>query len=176
MPTKTEMARKVAKDQEKENVREHRGRNIQFAQRFEEYNLGVKDTITTRKLMNNLNKTEIGREIVEYIVNHPELRISMYYGIDNEWEVKGAQEKNEITLYASETKNVQETAEVLIHEIIHYRYNTGRSGWAECVCFAQETKYRTRKSKLTGSELRNIIKSVVELYPELFHGGIKNEP
>ena len=111
-PTKTEMARKVAKDQEKENVREHRGRNIQFAQRFEEYNLGVKDTITTRKLMNNLNKTEIGREIVEYIVNHPELRISMYYGIDNEWEVKGAQEKNEIILYASETKNVQETAEV----------------------------------------------------------------
>ena len=84
-PTKTEMARKVAKDQEKENVREHRGRNIQFAQRFEEYNLGVKDTITTRKLMNHLNKTEIGREIVEYIVNHPELRISMYYGIDNEW-------------------------------------------------------------------------------------------
>ena len=92
------MARKVAKDQEKENVREHRGRNIQFAQRFEEYNLGVKDTITTRKLMNNLNKTEIGREIVEYIVNHPELRISMYYGIDNEWGEGRSGEKRDYTI------------------------------------------------------------------------------
>ena len=166
-PTKAEMAQMVAKDQEKENIRERRGRNTQFAQRFEEYNLGVKDTITIRKLMNNLNKTEIGREIVEYIVNHPEIRISMYYGVDNEWGLKGAQEKNEITIYASETKNVQETAEVLIHEITHYRYNIGGSRWAECVCFAQEVKHRTGKSKLTGSELRNIIKTVAELYPEL---------
>lgn len=117
--------------------------------------------------MNNLNKTEIGREIVEYIVNHPEIRISMYYGVDNEWGLKGAQEKNEITIYASETKNVQETAEVLIHEITHYRYNIGGSRWAECVCFAQEVKHRTGKSKLIGSELRNIIKTVAELYPEL---------
>lgn len=34
--------------------------------------------------MNNLNRTEIGKEVVSYIAEHPELDIQMCYKIDHE--------------------------------------------------------------------------------------------
>ena len=166
-PTKSEKIRTEEKTQAKETIRERRAHNTQFAQRFEDYNLDAKDTITTRKLMNNLNRTEIGRSTVEYLVEHPEIKVYMCYGVDHESGTRGYQEKNDIMIFASETKTVQVTAETLIHEITHHKYNIGESQWAESVCFAQELKNRMGKSQLTVSELRNIIKTVKELYPEL---------
>lgn len=166
-PTKSEKIRTEEKIQAKETIRERRAHNTQFAQRFEDYNLDAKDTITTRKLMNNLNRTEIGRSTVEYLVEHPEIKVYMCYGVDHESGTRGYQEKNDIMIFASETKTVQVTAETLIHEITHHKYNIGESQWAESVCFAQELKHRMGKSQLTVSELRNIIKTVKELYPEL---------
>ena len=166
-PTKSEKIRTEEKTQAKETIRERRAHNTQFAQRFEDYNLDAKDTITTRKLMNNLNRTEIGRSTVEYLVEHPEIKVYMCYGVDHESGTRGYQEKNDIMIFASETKTVQVTAETLIHEITHHKYNIGESQWAESVCFAQELKHRMGKSQLTVSELRNIIKTVKELYPEL---------
>lgn len=165
-PTKSEKIRTEEKTQAKETIRERRAHNTQFAQRFEDYNLDAKDTITTRKLMNNLNRTEIGRSTVEYLVEHPEIKVYMCYGVDHESGTRGYQEKNDIMIFASETKTVQVTAETLIHEITHHKYNIGESQWAESVCFAQELKHRMGKSQLTVSELRNIIKTVKELYPE----------
>lgn len=166
-PTKSEKIRTEEKTQAKETIRERRAHNTQFAQRFEDYNLDAKDTITTRKLINNLNRTEIGRSTVEYLVEHPEIKVYMCYGVDHESGTRGYQEKNDIMIFASETKTVQVTAETLIHEITHHKYNIGESQWAESVCFAQELKHRMGKSQLTVSELRNIIKTVKELYPEL---------
>lgn len=166
-PTKSEKIRTEEKTQAKETIRERRAHNTQFAQRFEDYNLDAKDTITTRKLMNNLNRTEIGRSTVEYLVEHPEIKVYMCYGVDHESGTRGYQEKNDIMIFASETKTVQVTVETLIHEITHHKYNIGESQWAESVCFAQELKHRMGKSQLTVSELRNIIKTVKELYPEL---------
>lgn len=62
---------------------------------------------------------------------------------------------------------MQNTAETLVHEITHHRYDIGNSQWAECVCFAQELKHRTGKNNLTANELKDIIKIVKELYPTL---------
>lgn len=144
------------------NVRQSR-----FSERFTEFNNGQKDTITTRRLMNNLNKTEIGKETVAYIADHPDLNIQMCYKVDHESGVRGYQDGNDIYIFASETKTVQNTAETLVHEITHHKYNIGDSQWAECVCFAQELKHRTGKNNLTGNELKDIIKTVKELYPKL---------
>ena len=137
-----------------------------FSDRFHEYNMGQNDTITTRRILNNLNRSNIGKEIVEYIQEHPEIEIQMCYGVDHELGVNGMQIGNTILIYASDTKTVQRTAEVIIHEITHHRYDIGGSQWAECVCKAQEIKHKTGKDKLTGQELRDIIKSIKELYPE----------
>lgn len=141
-------------------------RQAKFSDRFQEYNNGQKDTITTKRLLNNLNRTRIGRATAEYLMEHREIEIQMCYGIDHLPGVRGEQIGDLIRIYASETKTVQKTAETIIHEITHHRYDISNTQWAECVCFAQEEKHRTGKMTLTGAELRNIIKTVKELYPE----------
>lgn len=153
---------------EKQQIKiEEKTNKARFSDSIHEYNYKEqKDTITTRKLLNNLNKTEIGKETVEYIMEHPEIEINMCYGVPHEEGTMGEQLGNDIWIYASDTKTVQRTAEILIHEITHHKYDIGYSQWAECVCFAQEQKHRTGKTKLTGNEIRDIINIVKKLYPE----------
>lgn len=167
MPTKAEKAKEKQIFETKNAAKERQARQSRFSERFTELNNGQKDTITTRKLMNNLNKTEVGKETVSYIAEHPELNIQMCYKIEHESGVRGYQDGNDICIFASETQTVQKTAETIVHEITHHRYNIGDSQWAECVCFAQEMKHRIGKETLTGAELKNIIKTVKELYPKL---------
>lgn len=145
---------------------EQKSRYSKFSERFSEYNNGQKDVITTRRLLNNLNKSNIGQETVKYISEHPKLDIKMCYKVDAPENVFGMQDKDDIYIYATRTATVQKTAETLVHEITHHRYNIGESQWAECVCRAQELKHRNRVDKLTGNELRDIIKSVKRDYPE----------
>lgn len=137
-----------------------------FTERLEDFNNGQKDTISHWSLQRNLNKSDIGKETVKYIADHPELSIKMLYKMDNLRKVLGMQDKNEILIYASETRTIQKTAETIIHEVTHHRYNIGNSQWAECVCKAQELKHKLRRNELTGDELRGIIKLIKELYPE----------
>ena len=133
-----------------------------FTERLEDINNGQKDTISHWSLQRNLNKSDIGKEIAD----HPELNIRMLYKMDNPRKVLGMQDKNEILIYASETRTIQKTAETIIHEVTHHRYNIGNSQWAECICKAQELKHKLRRNELTGDELRGIIKLIKELYPE----------
>ena len=138
-----------------------------FSERFQNYNFSSqKDIITTRRVMNDLNKSDIGKDVINYILKHPNLEIQMCYGVDHEQGVDGEQLGDIIRIFASETKTVQRTTEVLIHEITHHRYDIGGNQWSECVCKAQEVKHRKDKDKLTGNELRNIIKEIRKLYPE----------
>lgn len=160
--TRKEVEKKLVKIEQQQK----KARYSKFSDRFQEYNNGQKDTITYRRILNNLNKSEIGRETVEYILQHPEINIMMCYGMDVSESVLGKQEGNDIFIFASNTKTVQKTAETIIHEITHHRYDIGGNQWSESVCRAQELKHRTNKERLTGNELRNIIKSVKELYPE----------
>lgn len=142
-------------------------RQARFSDQFHEHNYnGQKDTITTRRILNNLNKSETGREVAEYIMQHPEIDVNLCYNVPHEAGVLGTQLGDEIWIHASDTKTVQRTTEILIHEVTHRRYDIGYTQWAECVCFAQELKHKTGKTKLTGKELRDIIKTVKELYPE----------
>lgn len=147
--------------------KEQKARFSKFSERFQNYNNGQKDIITTRRLLNNLNKSEIGMETIEYIVKHPEINIMMCYKVDVPKEDLGKQEGDDIYIYASNTKTVQKTAETLIHEITHHRYDIGGNQWAESVCRAQELKHQNRTDELTTQNLRDIIKSVKRDYPEL---------
>lgn len=166
MPTKVEHAKVEKISERKIAVKEKQVRQSKFSERFTELNNGQKDIITVRRLMNNLNKTEIGKETVAYIADHPELNINMRYKVDAPENVFGVQEVNDIYIYATKTATVQKTAETLVHEITHHRYDIGGNQWAECVCRVQELKHRNNVDKLTGNELRDIIKSVKRDYPE----------
>ena len=156
----------ASKNAEKERKEKAKARFSKFSDRFQIYNNGQKDIITYRRLLNNLNKTDIGKETVEYILAHPEIEIQMCYIVDHQKGTDGEQYGNIIRVYASDTKTVQRTAEVLIHEITHHKYDIGGSQWAECVCRAQEIKHKNFQNELTGAELRSIIKEIRRLYPE----------
>lgn len=161
-----EKAGKNASADQRQYGQERESRQSKFSGHFTELNNGQKDTITVRRLMNNLNKTEVGKETVSYISEHPELNINMCYKVDAPENVLGLQDGNDIYIYATRTVTVQKTAETLVHEITHHKYDIGGNQWSECVCRAQETKHRKGVDKLTGEELRDIIKSVKEDYPD----------
>ena len=161
-----EKAGKNASADQRPYGQERESRQSKFSEHFTELNNGQKDTITVRRLMNNLNKTEVGKETVSYISEHPELNINMCYKVDAPENVLGLQDGNDIYIYATRTVTVQKTAETLVHEITHHKYDIGGNQWSECVCRAQETKHRKGVDKLTGEELRDIIKSVKEDYPD----------
>ena len=161
-----ENQRKYRKLADKWRSRAHDWNMSKFTESLQDYNAGQKDVISHWSIQKNLSKSEVGKETMEYIVQHPELDIQICYGIDHEPGVDGEQFGNTIRIYASDTKTIQRTAEVLIHEVTHHRYDIGGSQWAECVCKAQEVKHKVNRDKLTGSEIRGIIKVVKELYPE----------
>ncbi|MCR5815583.1 MAG: hypothetical protein K6F91_01725 [Ruminococcus sp.] len=136
---------------------------------FEEWNNGQKNTIKFRNIEKELEKSDIGKEIKDYLKNAP-CKINIMYNVDVDKELKGLYDpiNDEIYLYASNTKTVSETAATLIHEVTHRRYEIGGNFWSECVCKAQELKHKERKNVLTISEKRDIIKSVKETYSEIY--------
>jgi len=138
-----------------------------FIDNFNIFNNGQKDTITLRNLQKNLNKTNIGKETVKYLSENP-CRINMYYNFDVPKNEYGRQIPftDEIEIYASNTKTVQKTVEVIIHEATHRKYNIGGDIHSECICKAQEYKHRYNADSLTGEQLRSIIKETKLLYPE----------
>lgn len=138
-----------------------------FTERLEDLNNGQKDLISHWNLQRNLNKSDVGKNAVKYIIEHPELKIKMLYKIDNPENLYGRQFKDDILIYVSKTKTIQRTAETIVHEVTHHKYNIGGTQWAECVCMIQELKHRLKKNNLTKSEAEDIIKLVKKLYPEL---------
>ena len=146
-----------------------------FTERLTDFNLGQKDLINHWSVQRNLNKSDIGKETMKYIVDHPEINIELAYHVDNPDKLYGKQWKDNIRIYASDTKTIEKTAETLIHEITHHRYDIGGSQWSECVCRAQELKHKYRRNTLTADELRSIIKEIKELYPELKYPDKKPE-
>lgn len=125
------------------------------------------DVITHQNIYRNLYKTDIGKEIIKYVEKHPELSISLLYNVDCSPYELGRQYKDNIYVYVSNTKTIQRTVETIIHEVTHHRYDIGSSLWAECVCRAQEMKHRNDRERLTGAELRNIIKYIKRAYPDI---------
>lgn len=147
--------------------KERKANEARFSESFVELNNGQKDVITLRSLRNNLNHSSVGKECMEYLEGHPDIKVHMCYKVDNEENILGQQDGDDIFIYASDTKTVQKTAEILIHEVTHHKYNIGGDQRAECICRMQELRHRKRSDELTADDLRSIIKSVKTDYPEL---------
>ena len=131
------------------------------------------DAITHRSLYKNLAKSDIGRETLEYITSG-KCSIEIDYADDAPKNERGYSTGRSIVIHARNTKTIKETAKTLVHEVTHSKYKIGGSQYAEAVCFARELLHE--KGQLTFQDLRNIIKSVKELYPEYeWRKGGRNE-
>lgn len=130
------------------------------------YNNGQKDIIKPHNIRKNMEKSDIGKEMKEYLENN-NVPIQLLYGVDNPYNEYGYYDQNDdvIGIFADETKTVEKTAEVIIHEATHRKYGIGGDKWSEAVCIAQEVKHRKRSNTLTSQEKRDILKLVNKLYP-----------
>ena len=121
------------------------------------------DAITHRSLHNNLARSEVGKETIEF-VNSGKCSVEINYTDEAPKGVRGETFGRSITIYAKNTRTIKATAKTLVHEVTHCKYGIGGSQWAEAVCFAREHIHE--HGELTFRDKRNIIKSVKELYPE----------
>lgn len=121
------------------------------------------DAITHRSLHNNLAKSEVGRETVEFI-NSGKCSVEINYTNEAPEGVRGIAIGRSITVYAQNTRTIKATAKTLVHEVTHCKYDIGGNQWSEAVCFARELLHEN--GELTIADKRNIIKTVKELYPE----------
>ena len=121
------------------------------------------DAITHRSLYNNLAKTEVGKETIEYITAG-KCFVEISYADDAPEGERGYTTGFSIVIHAKNTRTIKETAKTIVHEVTHSKYSIGGSQYAEAVCFARE--YLHEHGSLTNQDLRNIIKTVKRLYPE----------
>lgn len=121
--------------------------------------------ITPESILNELETSSVGMETIEYIKRSGILPRLEY---ENQWHsARGEQQGDAITIYLSNTKNSRVTAQTVIHEMTHHRYNIGECQWAEAVCFAKEKMHIENRTTLTFAEKRYIIGLVKKAYPEL---------
>ena len=71
---------------------------------------------------------------------------------------------NNIYINARTCKTKKMMVETIVHEETHLEYNIGGDAHAECVCDYNALKHR--KGELTREDIRDIIKSVRQRYPE----------
>lgn len=135
---------------------------------YETYNFSGNNVIKPRNIQNNLRLSDVGKETLEYLKDHP-VPVKLYYGIDNPNNLEGEYDPIDdvIRIYVDKTKTVQRTAEVLIHEVTHQKYDMDNDQHAEAFCIMQEIFHRKQGKSLTSYEIRSILKLTRELYPEL---------
>lgn len=121
------------------------------------------DAITHRSLYNNLAKSAIGKETIDYI-SSGKCMLEISYTDDAPKGVRGESFGHSIIIYAKNTRTIKLTAKTIIHEVTHCKYKIGGSQWAEAVCFSMEHIHE--HGQLTFQDKRNIIKTVKELYPK----------
>lgn len=126
------------------------------------------DTVLAANLYKNLNKSNVGKTVLDFIkTNH--ISVNVYYSRNTISEtglegLYGSCIGNHIYINGVETQSIRKTAETIIHEATHIRLDIGGDQHAEAVCdyFAE----LHTKGKLTGQDIRNIIKSVKGRYSD----------
>lgn len=122
------------------------------------------DAIKAHSLYKNLNKSEIGRRVLEYI-EQKQVDIEITYSDEVGEGLRGRTFGNHIEIFARNTLTIKETAKALIHETTHMMYDIGEDQWSEVVCMLKELEHE--KGMLTVEDKRTTIKVVKRLYPEL---------
>lgn len=126
------------------------------------------DAVSAQNIYKDLNKTDVGKGVIEFIKAN-KTSVDIFYnkntiddvGMDDDY---GMCVGNHIYINAKNTQNIHKIAETIIHETKHIEFGIGGDQHAEAVCDYYAMLHR--KGQLTGSDIRSIIKSVKERYPE----------
>lgn len=133
---------------------------------FSTYNLTNSDSVRPKSVMNEMNKSEIGRSLMEYLEKENVL-VRLCYGIDNPGGNCGKYDPLDdvITIFCDITKTIKDTASTLIHEATHRKLGSTGTKAEEIECFKAELIHQ--KGQLTNSDIETIMRHVEKYYPEL---------
>lgn len=127
-----------------------------------------KSIIKPHNIIENLNKTEVGREALSLIEKN-KTAVKLCYGVDNKDSsgnrIMGSYNPfdNTITIYADETKTIMETAKTAVHEAFHMS-DYGFCQKSEVYCMMKEKQHEKNGEPLTREEMKGIIQTVRKLY------------
>ena len=133
---------------------------------FSTYNLTKSDSVRPKSVMNEMNKSKLGRSLMEYLENE-NVPVHLCYGVDNPEKTLGTYDPFDdvITVYCDVTKTTKETAKTLIHEATHRKLGSKGTFDEEVECFKAELIHQ--KGQLTNSDIEAIMEHVKKYYPEL---------
>ncbi len=126
------------------------------------------DTVVASNVCKNLKKSQIGNGVLEYIQKQS-IPVDILYDKNTVEELGlvgnyGVCYENHIYINGRTTSSIQKIAETIVHEIKHIELNIGYDQHSEAVCDYYAMLHT--KGKLTEGDIRSIIKSVKERYPE----------
>lgn len=145
-----------------------RGRKDNAANLFNVEFIEKGDTVSAQNVYKDLNKTDVGKSVIEFIKAN-KTSVDIYYnqntiddmGMNGDY---GMCVGNHIYINAKNTQNIRKIADTIIHETKHIELGIGGDQHAEAMCDYYAMLHR--KGQLTGADIRTIIKSVKERYPE----------
>ena len=126
------------------------------------------DTVVAANVYKDLNKSEVGKTVLNYIRQN-KTSVNVYYN-QNTIEEMGMEGLyglcmgNHIYINGLTTKSIKKIAETIIHEATHLRLDINGDQHAESVCDYYGALHS--KGKLTDNDIRAIIKSVKERYSD----------
>ena len=134
---------------------------------FDTFNNTGADSIRPHSIKKEMNKSDIGKELMEYLEKN-NVPVKLYYGVDNPKNQLGIYDPfdDSISVFCDVTKTIKETSKTVIHEATHRKLSgSGLSAFDEEVeCFKAEAIHE--KGVLTDEDISSIIKLVKKLYPE----------
>lgn len=124
-----------------------------------------RDVIKPHNIIKNLNKSDIGKEMLEFIKKN-NIPVYLSYGSDIADEsLLGYYDSGIITVFVDNTKSVNETACIIVHEATHAQIDKPNTKNQELKCYKNE--YMHRGIKLTDEIIQSIIKHIDDSYPYL---------
>lgn len=126
------------------------------------------DTVLAANVCKELKKSDIGRNVLDYIEKN-KVSVNIYYNKNTIEDMQmenlyGLNIGNHIYVNGRTTKSIKSIAETIIHEEKHIELHVGGDQHAEAVCDYFSKLHS--KGKLTGEDIRGIIRSVKERYPD----------
>ncbi len=124
------------------------------------------DSVRPKSIMNEMQKSEAGRQMLEYI-NSENVPVYLLYGVDNPDGDSGSYDPFDdiISVYCDVTKTTKQSALTVIHEATHRKLGSKGTFDEEVECFKAEVLHE--KGVLTKSDIDDIIEHVKKYYPNL---------
>lgn len=126
------------------------------------------DVVLAVNIYKDLNKTDIGRGVLDYIKEN-NTSVDIYYNQSTIYDMDladnfGMAIGNHIYINGLNAQSVRQISKTIIHEQKHIELKMNGDQHAEAVCDYYAALHE--KGRLTGEDVKDIIKSVKERYPE----------